>query len=181
MISQPQYNWLLRNHCSFFIYCHSSATMSNPSVIKVNDDWHNNIGRFSLYFILDWLILQPTQIISQSSKKVSNLKMFLFLEAHLLLTGPLILLWKHFCRYILIIEDSLLCNRFISASYPVVLILSELIMPRSISLNHNIIALTCFLFDQKEILSNLSRVVVLDEVRFIFKESFTSGSSSHKS
>ena len=42
----------------YFIYCYSSTTMSIPSVIKANDDWHNmNILR-QQYWMLQ-LILHP--------------------------------------------------------------------------------------------------------------------------
>ena len=104
----------------------------------------------------------------------------LLLGTHFLSSGLLISFWKQLCRYILIIEDSLLCNRFISTSSLVVLISFELTISSSISLNLKIIATTRFIFDQEEILSNLLRVVVLDKVRLVFKECFTSGSFSHK-
>ena len=138
----------------------------------------NKIGCFSLHSILDCLILPPTLIMSWSSKKGSNLKMLLFLETYFPLS-LLISFWKQLCWYILIIEDSLLCNRFISTSGPIVLILLDLVMSSIISLNLNIISTTRFIFDQEETPSNLSRVVVLDEIRLVFKECFTSGSSSH--
>ena len=141
----------------------------------------NKIGCFSLYSILDCLILPPTLIISWSSKKGSNLKMLVFLETHFWSSSLLISFWKQLCWYILIIENSLLCKRFISTSYPVVLILFDLIMFSSISLNLSIVATTHFISDEEEVLSNLPRVVVLDEVRLVFKVCFTSGSSSHMS
>ena len=79
--------------------------------------------------------------------------MLLFLETHFPSSSLLVSFWKQLCWYILITEHSLLCKRFVSASCPVVLILFDLIMFSSISLNLSIIATTRFIFDQKEILS----------------------------
>ena len=163
-----------------FIIISLPPCFTSSSVIKNNDDWcnitilwyfDNNIGCFSLYSILDWLILPPTLITLWSSKKGSNLEMLLCLETYFPSASLLVLFWKHLCWYILVIEDSLLCKRLMSTNCPGVLIVFGLIMSRSISLNLNIMAANCFIFDQEDILSNLWRVVC-DEVSSVFKECF---------
>ena len=95
----------------------------------------NNIGCFSLYSILDWLILPPNLIISWSSKD-STWKCFSSLKHtfhHLLIS-----FWKHLCWYILIIEDSLLCNRFMFWKLPrcVNLIWFDNVLEHSLEFEH---------------------------------------------
>ena len=144
--------------------------MSSPSVKKI-DDWRN----MTILQLQDWmfqLILHPGLTDSTTYSDY-----FMIIKERVEL-GNVALPWNTlFIWYILIKGDSLLCNSFISTSCPIVLILFDLILSSSISLNLSIITTTCFIFDQEDILSNMSRLVVLDEVRLVFKECFTSGCS----